>query len=388
MKLTAACLHCRLGTTLSFVGWHGAAVHAFRDGMELGLECAEAASRMGDSLGRLARWGEACDAFRLAARLDPASPEPQGNLVLALWRARRPGPALRALDRLIRLRPGQGELHVLLGALLRRQGRHADAIRAFRWAVGLSLSPGWNRFFLGEALLGPVEWPAVVASWQAALGATPAASRACAPGESALNGPPLRSTLRPRGLLGRRRVRAAAVVLALTAGPLTAAPARTEGPLAREHAYRCLSGAGAAGMEDCQKALDLGVGRERAALLLRVLAQKQQILKRWDDAVATYRRLAALTPDDPDAQYRLGAALLYVLNDPESALAVLRAALNLKPDDARAQGDLGAALNALGRFSESTAAFEEALRLDPAFFERRPAAQRLFEASRRGQRWP
>lgn len=173
---------------------------------------------------------------------------------------------------------------------------------------------------------------------------------------------------------------AAGLVLALAAG--------VDGPEAREQAYQCLSAAGRVGIENCRRALELGVNRKRAALLLRVLAQKLELAKRWDEVTDTYRRLAALTPEDPDAHARLGAALLHGQNRPEEALAALGAALELKPDAARVHADRGMALNALGRFSESVAAFEEALRLEPAYLELRPTARLVFEASRRGERWP
>ena len=46
------------------------------------------------------------------------------------------------------------------------------------------------------------------------------------------------------------------------------------------------------------------------------------------------------------------------------------------------------ALNALGRYEEAVAAFEEALRLDPAALDGLPAARATLEASQRQERWP
>jgi tetratricopeptide (TPR) repeat protein len=49
---------------------------------------------------------------------------------------------------------------------------------------------------------------------------------------------------------------------------------------------------------------------------------------------------------------------------------------------------LAIALHALGRYGEAAASFDEALRLDPAVLEGRPAAQAVREAARRGEAWP
>jgi cytochrome c-type biogenesis protein CcmH/NrfG len=120
----------------------------------------------------------------------------------------------------------------------------------------------------------------------------------------------------------------------------------------------------------------------------RLLAGKLAALGRWDELVALLRERVRLRPLDADAHMRLGAALLYAANAPEEASQALRESIRLEPGNARAYGALGSALNALGEHPEAVAAFDEALRLEPDFFDGRPASRLVFEASQRGEAWP
>jgi hypothetical protein len=49
---------------------------------------------------------------------------------------------------------------------------------------------------------------------------------------------------------------------------------------------------------------------------------------------------------------------------------------------------LGLALAAARRLAEGAAALEEALRLDPAALDGRPAARAVLDAARQGRPWP
>jgi len=146
--------------------------------------------------------------------------------------------------------------------------------------------------------------------------------------------------------------------------------------------------AGEEGVVACRHALSIALPAARAASLRRVLALKLAGLRRWDDVVEVYRGDVRAQPADADAQERLGHALLHVAGRPEEAMGPLQEAIRLRPDRASAHAELGIALAALGRASEAVAAFAEAARLEPAYFESRPAAQATLEAARRGQRWP
>ncbi|HEY3121552.1 MAG TPA: tetratricopeptide repeat protein [Vicinamibacteria bacterium] len=151
---------------------------------------------------------------------------------------------------------------------------------------------------------------------------------------------------------------------------------------------RCLEAPREQGIEPCRRALALGPRAERAELLRRSLAGRLGSLGRWEEAAAVYRESARVRPADGDAQLRAGSALLDGLNRAEEALPYLREAVRLKPSDGRAHGLLAFALADAGRFPDAVAEFEAALKLEPSYFERRPAARAAYEAARSGKRWP
>ena len=138
----------------------------------------------------------------------------------------------------------------------------------------------------------------------------------------------------------------------------------------------------------CRRALVLGLPAAQASALRRVLAVKLAGLQRWEEVVEVYREAARAAPGDPEAARRLGSALLHLAGRPAEAMGPLQDAIRLGPGEPLAHAELGVALAALGRATEATAAFDEAARLDPAFFESRPAAQAIYEAARRGEGWP
>lgn len=208
--------HHLLGLAMEWCGWQAGAEHAFRDALRVNPSFPSAHYRLGETLGRQGRWREASHEFQEAVRFDPSSAELQGNLVLALARAGRWAAVADALRRLADLRPREGEIFMLLGAVLKRLQRHHEAIRAFRWAVRLEPAPDGKRFFLGEELLGPRGWHAVLSSWGQAKGlGAPLAAAPPVEGHSPLHrhpGPPLETAggprrTAPRTALGRLATR-------------------------------------------------------------------------------------------------------------------------------------------------------------------------------------
>ena len=390
------------------------AAQAFRDAIASDPGFAEAHVGLGEALGRQGRWGEAARSFSEAAHLQPADAEIQAMVVAAFGRAGYPRPALEALQRLIRLRPGEAEMHVLRGALLMKLHRRAEAIRAFRWAVRLPPSPCWRRSFLGEATLGERDWLAIAQAYRGAVAAPVPVTAALPPPRAAslseravaalgwgtlVLGRLLAGrqgaassawTLRELRRLGRPgRVAAGTLSALLLLAPGGRAAARVaEAAGAREQARACFEELGEKGVDACRKALALGAAPQRTPLILRSLARKLEGLGRWEEAALAYADLAALQPTDPDAQLRHGLALLYIRGRPEEALAPLETASRLHPDDTRSRLARGAALNALGRFGESAAAFEDALALDASCLDAQPASRLVHEASLERRVWP
>lgn len=183
---------------------------------------------------------------------------------------------------------------------------------------------------------------------------------------------------------------ALAIGLCLAASVARAAgkPPEAASPAAQAGLRACLDLDGLPGVDACRQALTVPSPAARRALLAELLARKLCGLRRWTEAAAAYADLMELRPLDVEARVDLGEVLLYGLGRAVDAVPVLREAVQRDPDDAGAWGHLGVALNSLGRYDEAVSSFEEALKRDPTFLDSRPAAQEVFEASRRSESWP
>jgi Flp pilus assembly protein TadD len=191
-------------------------------------------------------------------------------------------------------------------------------------------------------------------------------------------------------MIGRMRVPAlapVAVAAALAASP-AADPPPGESPAAREQARLCERLAGEPALEACRQALALGIGPARRAGIRTLLSRQLVALERWDELAAFLRESVRLDPSDAVVWHRLGATLLFALEQPAEAVAALDQAVHLAPQEAHPSLDLGLALAAAGRSSEAVAAIEAAVRLDAEVLESRPAARAVLEAARKGKSWP
>jgi tetratricopeptide (TPR) repeat protein len=176
------------------------------------------------------------------------------------------------------------------------------------------------------------------------------------------------------------------LVLSL-AGATMATAAGVDSLEARREVAMCSSLRKDAAIAACRRALKLGLSPQRAATVQLLLALNLSGLNRWQEAADAYRERLRLRPEDAEAHWRLGDALLFGLSQPAEALAPLREAVRLRPDLAGAQGSLGIALAASGAYPEAVTALDAAQRIDPEYFTNRPAAKRVYEAARRGERW-
>lgn len=178
-------------------------------------------------------------------------------------------------------------------------------------------------------------------------------------------------------------------LLVVSTAPAPARMARThESVAAIDESYRCLAKTKEEGIAACKSALTWGLTPWRAEVIRQALAVKLTSLVRLEEAVDVYRESARLLPKDAGAQLRFGSALLYLAADAAASEAPLREALRLDPQDATAQATLAMAFIALGRLEEARGAFDEAVRLDPSYFEGRPGARHAYQAAQRGEGWP
>lgn len=164
------------------------------------------------------------------------------------------------------------------------------------------------------------------------------------------------------------------------------APARAGDPI--EPRRRCFTAEREEAVQACTAALQAGLGARAAGIVRQVLLATFVELSRLPEAVELVRAAAQAAPGDASAQLGLGAALLHFADAADDALGPLQAAVQLRPGDARAYGELGLALHRLGQYPEAVAAFGEAERLDPGYFDDRPAAAAIYDSAKRGRPWP
>jgi tetratricopeptide (TPR) repeat protein len=188
----------------------------------------------------------------------------------------------------------------------------------------------------------------------------------------------------------RLPVAAVAALLLPFASPAWAQPGSPRGETrkARDQARLCERKQGEEGLAACRSALALGLGPERRGPVRELLARRLVQLERWSELADHYREDVRRRPEDATAWHRLGSTLLFALDDAPEAVAALQEAVRLGPDDAGSRVALALALDAVGRYAEASAAFDEALHLNPGVLDGRPAAQAVREAALRGKSWP
>lgn len=94
------------------------------------------------------------------------------------------------------------------------------------------------------------------------------------------------------------------------------------------------------------------------------LAEVLRALRRYDEALASFRRAIELGDNDPTIHNSFGAALADARQF-DLAMAEFRRAADLQPDNADAHSNLGATLVATGRLDEAVAELQIALKLNP-----------------------
>jgi tetratricopeptide (TPR) repeat protein len=115
-----------------------------------------------------------------------------------------------------------------------------------------------------------------------------------------------------------------------------------------------------------------------AHVLLADILIKQ---KKFDDAVAAYRKGAELQPENAFLYSKLGIALLEQGKD-EDAVPVLRRAVELDAENSAARHNLGVALERLKKIDETIPVYREALERDPKNTETMFALGNVLSAKR------
>ncbi|HEX3315378.1 MAG TPA: tetratricopeptide repeat protein, partial [Gemmataceae bacterium] len=97
---------------------------------------------------------------------------------------------------------------------------------------------------------------------------------------------------------------------------------------------------------------------------LSALGKAYVKLRRYDDAVANFKRILEQNPNNVDALNDLAVAYLYLGRRDESR-ATYRRIIEIDPKHAAAHNGLGVELNDQGRFDEALVEYEKALAIEP-----------------------
>jgi Flp pilus assembly protein TadD len=116
---------------------------------------------------------------------------------------------------------------------------------------------------------------------------------------------------------------------------------------------------------------------------LRRLGTMQAQLEQHEAAVATYRRLLELAPDDWQAHTNL--TLLLQAREPAAALEHALRAYELKPDSVQVRVNLAGAYAVNGRTAEALAAYRQIEQAVPADDPLRPVLRERIEGLERGR---
>tara|TARA_B100000676_G_C18057661_1_gene835567 strand:- start:503 stop:1201 length:699 start_codon:yes stop_codon:yes gene_type:complete len=98
-------------------------------------------------------------------------------------------------------------------------------------------------------------------------------------------------------------------------------------------------------------------------VVLKSRANDQFLARDYNGAVATYEKLNAVEPDNPDTLNNLGLVLHYVKRS-DAAIASLERAVALSPNHQRSWLTMGFVRKALGQRAAAKAAFEQVLAID------------------------
>ncbi len=277
-----ALAYAGMGTALYEARRYPEALAALEQALALQPELAERATLrlfMGRAARELGRFEVAAEHFQRAAELDPDNVEPLLDLAAVRRSQQRDRDAEALLDRARELRPRDpSALHTVAEAL-RTQGRVEEAIAGYRAVLELDPEFAPSHAALGIALYQMQRYRAGLASMQRALELDPELPVAAS--------------------------------LHLFMGRAWAELGDTE-----------------AAAEQYQRALRI---EPRNPEVLDHLAMARFGQRRYEDALALYRTLLEINPDNALTHSNAGAAL-YHLDRPQEALQSIERALTLDPD--------------------------------------------------------
>jgi tetratricopeptide (TPR) repeat protein len=285
----------RLGTTLSSLGRHEAAAKAFAAALTY------LAAKSPDRIGALRRLGlaqwksgdgkAALETWRKALALDPRQPDVAFNLGEVLKQLGRIAEAEAAYRQALAIKPDDVAALTNLGALLREGGRFEEAEAVYRAAVRAKPASAMARRNLAVALHDQAKDSEALGEIETVLATAGHDTHALQVAAAVLQA------------LGRHdeALAMAARLLALDPKEARVHGIRARSLLALDRTPEAL----AAAREAMRHPAPSPDALADAAFVLRTLGE-------LGDAIACYRALVAIRPDDVDAHVNLGGSLLSI----------------------------------------------------------------------------
>jgi tetratricopeptide (TPR) repeat protein len=117
-----------------------------------------------------------------------------------------------------------------------------------------------------------------------------------------------------------------------------------------------------------QAALSMLKNYPNAFIIYNILGVAQENQRKFEEALATYRKAISIDPSIAEVHVNMGAVLGH-LGRTDEAIACYRKAIQLRPDLVIAYFNLGIILQQQMRYDEAVAAYRKAIALEPGFYE-------------------
>ena len=373
-----ATTYCELGETLQQLGQIEDAIEAYRAAIKLGPGLSCSYTKLGTIFLQRQQLDDALEAFRAAVKVEPENPQAHSNLGIALKELGRFDEALPECQRAIELDPDSAAAVRSLGNVQHAIGRLDDAIATFR--KSLELDPKFADAYsdLGEALEDNGQLNEALGAYHKAI------------------------ELNPKYVSAHNNLASALFTLDKTdeavAALRTAIELDPNEPVTHLNLGSMLSSQGKfdEAITECRKAIELNpndaeshanlaealYGLEQRAEAIKELQKSAELEPdvgrfhilasalsnegRYDEAIAAYRKIIELKPDDAAAYTDLGGHL-QAAGQLEHALEACKKAIELRPGNGDAYNNLGNVYTKLGRLEDARTAYDDAIKQEPQY---------------------
>ena len=338
-----------VGRALVYQGRFAEAEEHLRRARELDPRSTTAHQNLGEALRKQQRYLEAVESYRAVLEIDARFALAHAGMGMALFEAQHYAEALAAMEQALALQPAlpsTGSLHLFMGRAARELGRLDAAADSFRRAM--ELDPDHVEPVLDLANLRRSQQRHEQADELVAR------ARALRPGDPAT----LHTVAEALRTQGRSEQALATYRAALAIDP-EFAPAHAGLGIALYQGQRY-----EAAVESMEQALALQPELPVAGSLHLFMGRAWQELGQPAAAVEQYQRALRIDPRNPEALDHLAMAR-FGQQRYEEALALYRTLAEINPDNALTHSNLGATLYHLNRPEEALRSIERALALDP-----------------------